>query len=58
MVIEAMRIGYNKGRDFNTEDILLSMQKLVPLARTKNKEITLLQKWFESGNVVSASKYK
>jgi ATP-dependent 26S proteasome regulatory subunit len=58
VVIEAMRIGYNQGRDFKTEDILASVQKIVPLARTKNKELSLLQKWFESGNVVSASKYK
>ena len=57
VVIEAMRLGYSKGRDFKTEDILASIQNLVPLARTKNKELTLLQKWFESGNVVSASKY-
>ena len=57
VVIEAMRIGYSKGRDFKTEDLLDSIQKIVPLARTKNKELTLLQKWFESGNVVSASKY-
>ena len=58
VVIESMRLGYSKGRDFKTEDILASIQKIVPLARTKNKELTLLQKWFESGNVVSASKYK
>lgn len=58
VVIEAMRIGYSEGRDFRTEDLLSSIQKIVPLARTKNKELTLLQKWFESGNVVSASKYK
>ena len=58
VVIEAMRIGYSKGRDFNTEDLLASIQKIVPLSRTKNKELTLLQKWFESGNVVSASKYR
>ena len=57
VVIEAMRLGYSKGEDFKTEDILESIQKIVPLARTKNKELTLLQKWFESGNVVSASKY-
>ena len=58
VVIEAMRLGYSKGREFETEDVLNSIQKIVPLARTKNKELTLLQKWFESGNVVSASKYK
>jgi len=58
VVIEAMRLGYSKGNEFTTEDILTSIQKIVPLARTKNKELTMLQKWFESGNVVSASKYK
>jgi len=58
VVIEAMRLGYSKGRDFKTEDVLTSIQKIVPLARTKNKELSALQKWFESGNVVSASKYK
>lgn len=58
VVIEAMRLGYNEGRDFITEDILTSIQKIVPLARTKNKELTILQQWFESGNVVSASKYR
>ena len=57
VVIEAMRLGYSKERDFQTEDLLISIQKLVPLARTKNKELTLLKSWFESGNVVSASKY-
>jgi len=55
VVIEAMRIGFSKEREFNNEDILISIQKLVPLARTKNKDLTLLREWFESGNVVSAS---
>ena len=55
VVIEAMRIGFSKEREFNNEDILTSIQKLVPLARTKNKELTLLREWFESGNVISAS---
>ena len=56
VVIEAMRLGFSKGREFNNEDLLNSIQKLVPLARTKNKELDLLREWFESGNVVSASK--
>ena len=51
-----MRLGFSKGREFNNEDLLNSIQKLVPLARTKNKELDLLIEWFESGNVVSASK--
>ena len=55
-VIEAMRLGFSKGKEFNNEDILTSIQRLVPLARTKNKELNLLKEWFESGNVISASK--
>ena len=51
VVIEAMRLGFN-------EDILVSIQNLVPLAKTKSKEIDLLKAWSESGNVTSASKYK
>jgi SpoVK/Ycf46/Vps4 family AAA+-type ATPase len=58
VVIEAMRLGFNDNREFNNEDILVSIQNLVPLARTKSKEINLLKEWAESGNVISASKYK
>jgi SpoVK/Ycf46/Vps4 family AAA+-type ATPase len=58
VVIEAMRLGFNENREFNNEDILISIQNLVPLARTKSKEINYLKDWAESGNVISASKYK
>ena len=58
VVIEAMRLGFNEDREFNNEDILVSIQNLVPLAKTKSKEIDLLKTWSESGNVISASKYK
>jgi len=57
VVIEAMRLGFNESREFNNEDILVSIQNLVPLARTKSKELDLLKAWAESGNVISASKY-
>jgi SpoVK/Ycf46/Vps4 family AAA+-type ATPase len=57
VVIEAMRLGFNENREFNNEDILVSVQNLVPLAKTKSKEIDLLKAWAESGNVISASKY-
>ena len=58
VVIEAMRLGFNENREFNNEDVLVSIQNLVPLARTKSKEIDLLKDWAESGNVISASKYR
>jgi SpoVK/Ycf46/Vps4 family AAA+-type ATPase len=57
VIIEAMRLGFNKDREFTNEDVLISIQKLVPLARTKNKEISLLREWSKSGNVTSASKF-
>ncbi len=57
VVIEAMRLGFNEEREFNNEDILISIQNLVPLARTKSKELDILKAWSESGNVISASKY-
>ena len=58
VVIEAMRLGFNENREFNNEDVLISIQNLVPLARTKSKDLDLLKDWAESGNVISASKYK
>jgi hypothetical protein len=52
-----MRLGFNENREFNNEDVLISIQNCVPLARTKSKEINELKAWSESGNVISASKY-
>merc|ERR1712146_701058 len=52
VVIEAMRIGFNENREFTNEDLLVSIQNMVPLARTKSKEIGLLKAWSESGNVI------
>jgi hypothetical protein len=58
VVIEAMRIGFNENREFDNEDMVISIQNLVPLARTKSKELDLLKEWSESGNVTNASKYR
>ena len=44
VVIEAMRIGFNANREFNNEDVLIAIQNLVPLARTKSKELDQLIK--------------
>ena len=57
-VIDAMRIGFNENREFNNEDIIVSIQNCVPLARTKSKELDLLKEWSQSGNVINASKYR
>jgi SpoVK/Ycf46/Vps4 family AAA+-type ATPase len=57
VVIDSMRLGFNENREFTTEDIIVSIQNSVPLARTKSKEINLLKQWAESGNITNASKY-
>ena len=57
IVTDAMRLGFSKKREFTNEDIIISIQNCVPLAKTKSKEIKALQAWSESGNVISASKY-
>ena len=57
IVTDAMRLGFSKKREFTNEDIIISIQNCVPLAKTKSKEIKALQSWAESGNVVPASKY-
>ena len=57
VVIESMRLGFNERREFTTEDIIISIQNLVPLSRTKSKELKILKEWSESGNVANASKY-
>ena len=57
VVIDAMRLGFSEDREFNNEDILVSIQNCVPLARTRSKELDQLKYWAESGNVISASKY-
>ena len=57
IITDAMRLGFSKKREFTNEDIIISIQNCVPLAKTKSKEIKALQSWVESGNVVPASKY-
>ena len=54
IITDAMRLGFSKKREFTKiEDIIISIQNCVPLAKTKSKEIKALQEWSESGNVVT-----
>jgi len=55
VIIDAMRVGFNEKREFNMEDLLNVIQKSVPLAKTKNKELQKLKEWADSGNISLAS---
>jgi SpoVK/Ycf46/Vps4 family AAA+-type ATPase len=55
VIIDAMRIGFSEGREFETQDILACIKELVPLARTKGDGLRSLQEWSKSGNIALAS---
>ncbi|MCU0525679.1 MAG: AAA family ATPase [Elainella sp. Prado103] len=56
MLIEAMHLGFSQNRDFTTQDILEAASQLIPLARTAQDQIQLLQDWATAGRVRLASR--
>jgi ATP-dependent 26S proteasome regulatory subunit len=55
-LIEAMHLGFSQNRDFNTDDILESASQIIPLARTAQDQIQLLQNWAAAGKARMASR--
>lgn len=56
ILIEAMHLGFSQNRDFTTDDVLEAASQLVPLARTAQDQIRLLQEWADAGKVRMASR--
>ncbi|HEY9665063.1 MAG TPA: AAA family ATPase [Allocoleopsis sp.] len=56
MIVEAMHIGFSQNRDFTTDDILEAASQIIPLARTAQDQIRLLQDWADAGRVRLASR--
>ncbi len=56
MIIEAMHIGFSQNRDFTTEDVLEAASQSIPLARTAQEQIQLLQEWAAAGKARLASR--
>ena len=56
-LVEAMHIGFSQNRDFNTDDVLEAASQIVPLARTAQEQIQLLQDWAAAGKARMASKH-
>jgi hypothetical protein len=44
------------GREFTTEDLLDSIDRLIPLSRSQRENITFLRNWLKEGRAQSASK--
>jgi ATPase family associated with various cellular activities (AAA) len=57
MLIEAMHIGFSQNRDFTTEDVLEAASQSIPLARTAQEQIQLLQEWAAAGKARLASRH-
>jgi len=55
-IIEAMHLGFSQNRDFITDDILEAASQIIPLARTAQEQIQLLQNWAASGKARLASR--
>lgn len=56
MIVEAMHIGFSQNRDFTTDDILEAASQIIPLARTAQDQIRMLQDWANAGRVRLASR--
>lgn len=54
-IIEAMYNAFYERRDFKTEDIVLSVRELIPLAFTDSGMVSRLQQWAKIGKVRLAS---
>lgn len=55
-IIDAMFIGFNdSSREFTTEDILVSLKRLVPLSVSQREIIAALREWQKEGRAQSAS---
>jgi AAA+ superfamily predicted ATPase len=56
VVIEAMYYGFNDNqREFTTEDILLALQRTVPLSVAQRETVDALRSWLREGRAQSAS---
>jgi len=50
-IINSMYNGFYENREFDTEDIILSIKSIIPLAYTKSIDIIKLQEWAKSGKI-------
>jgi SpoVK/Ycf46/Vps4 family AAA+-type ATPase len=56
-IVEAMHIAFSQNRDFTTDDILEAASQMIPLARTAQGQIRVLQDWAAAGKARLASRY-
>ena len=55
VIIDAMYVGFNQGREFNNYDVSAALRKLVPISVTQRETIQKLRDWLHEGRAQSAS---
>ena len=54
-IIDAMYVGFNENREFNTEDMSTRLERQVPLSVSQRETIDALRDWLHQGRAQSAS---
>ena len=54
-IFDAMYVGLNEDREFNTDDILNAVHRQVPLSVSQRERISALRNWLREGRAQSAS---
>jgi AAA+ superfamily predicted ATPase len=54
-IVDAMYVGFNQGREFDTEDISRAIRQLVPLSIAQRETVEKLREWLREGRAQSAS---
>jgi len=54
-VVDAMYVGFDKQREFETLDLLAALKRQVPMSISQRENITALRSWLQEGRALSAS---
>ncbi|CAN5451065.1 AAA family ATPase [soil metagenome] len=54
-IIDAMYVGFNSNREFNSDDISKALEKQVPLSVSQRERVDALRDWLNQGRAQSAS---
>lgn len=55
IIVDAMYVGFNQGREFTTRDLSRALRSLVPLSVSQRETIENLRRWLQEGRAQSAS---
>lgn len=54
-IVDAMYLGFDAGREFTTDDVLVALERQVPLSISQREIVAALRGWLREGRAQSAS---